>query len=211
MGKLLYFKEFNCLGDYALYTFSFYYSLFIIATFRAVYVLASFITVSGRRPHIQESSTNPTGLAYDIGIVNDPLDMVDKNIGKFGFKKFIELLEKDPKGFDVEGYIEKEVASIEHLDAGIDEINGFRYIFVRELDFSVQKIEDNKFKEDKCCICMDGYTNGDLVLTLGECPHHFHWDCIKAWLKKSVKCPLCKNCMRRDMLRSVAALQKMMA
>lgn len=213
MCHLIYYKEYECLGGYALYTFSIYYSLFIIGILRAIYVLFSYFSFGRTEPLLGDNGgtlTN-TGLAYDIGIINDPLDIVDHNIGKFGFKKFIEQLEKNPKNFDIEDFLKKNEAAIEHLQAGVDEINGFKYIFVRQLDFTFNKDADLKFREDKCCICMGEYHQGEFALALGECPHHFHWECVQAWLRKSVKCPLCKNSMRKDMLRSIAELQKMMA
>lgn len=209
MINLLYFKKYGCLGDYGLGVFSVYYLVFIIALFRAIYVLSSYL-VTGKKIDLDNEDAATSGLAYDIGILTDPLDIIDKNVGKFGFKAFIEKLENNAQGFDVEEYIVKNKEAIEHLGAGADEVNGYRYIFVRELDFTFQSEDDLKFKEDKCCICVDGYKQGDFVMTLGECPHHFHWECVEAWIKKNVKCPMCMNSMRKDMLRSITALQKMM-
>lgn len=209
MAKLLYFKEHHCLGYYGLITFSTYYVLLVLAMFRALYVLASFVSFSTTES-LGDRERQYSGLAYDIGIINDPLDIVDQEVGKFGFKRFIAVLENDPDAFDVEEFIHKNDAPIEHLKAGVDEINGYKYIFVRKLDFTFDNENDDRFKTDNCGICLDGYKDGEKVLSLGDCPHHYHWECIQAWLKKSVKCPICRNCMRKDMLRSISALKKMM-
>lgn len=47
----------------------------------------------------------------------------------------------------------------------------------------------------QCIICMDDYSDTD-TLTILQCGHYFHKDCIKNWLLKyNHICPICKkNC-----------------
>ena len=48
-------------------------------------------------------------------------------------------------------------------------------------------IEEN----DICSICHDGYDADAPALELPSCPHAFHEECVKAWLVKTSKCPIC--------------------
>lgn len=43
---------------------------------------------------------------------------------------------------------------------------------------------------DTCCICQDDFFLGDCA-TITSCSHVFHSSCIKGWINKSTKCPLC--------------------
>lgn len=42
-----------------------------------------------------------------------------------------------------------------------------------------------------CCVCLANFEDGERVLKL-PCKHEFHADCIGAWLRMHVDCPLCK-------------------
>ncbi|CDP15670.1 unnamed protein product [Coffea canephora] len=52
----------------------------------------------------------------------------------------------------------------------------------------------------ECCICLHGYEDGVEVCTL-PCNHHFHYRCIRRWLRINATCPLCKfNILQGEML-----------
>lgn len=46
--------------------------------------------------------------------------------------------------------------------------------------------------EDTCAICLEKFKRTDIVKEFKCEKHVFHKDCLKKWLKKSNKCPLCK-------------------
>ena len=48
----------------------------------------------------------------------------------------------------------------------------------------------NKIKTKECNICLDEYKIGEKICYL-PCFHFFHNICIKKWVEKSKKCPLC--------------------
>lgn len=52
----------------------------------------------------------------------------------------------------------------------------------------------DKIKKDniECSICTDEYKNTDTI-SITNCNHIFHTDCIKEWGKYKQDCPLCKN------------------
>ena len=54
------------------------------------------------------------------------------------------------------------------------------------------KIVDD-YNEDLCSICLDDIKDGDRIGDLKVCNHLFHSDCLKNWLRKSNKCPLCQK------------------
>ena len=43
-----------------------------------------------------------------------------------------------------------------------------------------------------CCICLDKFEENHTSIVL-ECSHRFHRECITNWLKKELKCPLCRK------------------
>ncbi|KAG2185403.1 hypothetical protein INT44_002194 [Umbelopsis vinacea] len=61
-------------------------------------------------------------------------------------------------------------------------------------DISVFTTEDvDVDKRVDCVICLDGYSEGDVLRRL-PCGHEYHRDCIDPWLtKRSASCPLCKR------------------
>ena len=54
-----------------------------------------------------------------------------------------------------------------------------------------------KLENKQCLICLDDYQVEEKLCYL-PCFHLFHSDCIKSWVKKSNKCPLCKNIIKLD-------------
>ena len=46
--------------------------------------------------------------------------------------------------------------------------------------------------EDVCAVCRCDFATGDEVISLPQCNHIFHADCISRWLKRSATCPLCR-------------------
>ena len=44
---------------------------------------------------------------------------------------------------------------------------------------------------EKCTICFEDFEDGEIVKEL-PCLHMFHPDCIKTWILRNPKCPICK-------------------
>ena len=62
---------------------------------------------------------------------------------------------------------------------------------------SLQKIEVNKenynkYKDITCNICLEGFSEGNILRVL-ECNHEFHENCIITWLKQRNTCPICRH------------------
>lgn len=43
-----------------------------------------------------------------------------------------------------------------------------------------------------CAICLEYFQDGDTISKL-NCGHEFKYECIREWLKKDVRCPLCNS------------------
>jgi hypothetical protein len=57
--------------------------------------------------------------------------------------------------------------------------------------------EEEEEEADVCPICHENLDNGQLTISLTNCGHIFHEDCIKAWMNteyaNSEECPMCKK------------------
>ena len=62
-------------------------------------------------------------------------------------------------------------------------------------DMKLTKEILEKIENKQCLICLENYIVEENLCYL-PCFHLFHSDCIKAWIKKSNKCPLCKNIIK---------------
>ena len=196
-------QEHNCLGIYAMVTFSIHYFLFILIILRSVVVLCSYCSERRARPrnvHV------PSGLSGQIGIINDPLHITSE-AGKFEFDRVLAQIEDPASNFDLAAYLKRNEAPVRLLKASKNEIQAYKYMFVRKLDFSSGN--SDQFREQECPICVEKYEDGQEVMVLSECSHHFHWLCIEAWLKKSTECPMCRHSMREDLLGSLVKMKEM--
>ena len=95
--------------------------------------------------------------------------------------------------------------NIERNEINIDDLN--HNLNNMKLNEENKKIEEllqdtqltkeilSKIDNKQCLICLDDYQINENICYL-PCFHLFHSDCIKAWVKKSNKCPLCKNIIK---------------
>ena len=75
--------------------------------------------------------------------------------------------------------------------------NGNSKILELLQDMKLKKEILEKIENKQCLICLDNYEVEENLCYL-PCFHLFHSDCIKTWIKKSNKCPLCKNIIKLD-------------
>ena len=61
---------------------------------------------------------------------------------------------------------------------------------LKEVQLTPDFIKKNEIK--KCIICLEDFKINNKVSFL-PCSHLFHSSCIKHWLEKSRKCPICIN------------------
>ena len=47
--------------------------------------------------------------------------------------------------------------------------------------------------QPQCAICLGAFTVGCHILTLPACQHVFDRECVRQWLEKSSRCPLCRR------------------
>ena len=58
----------------------------------------------------------------------------------------------------------------------------------------LKRLKLNKFNENNSCtICLQNFINGENLITLPQCQHVFHEDCINKWLKGNIICPICRK------------------
>ena len=63
---------------------------------------------------------------------------------------------------------------------------------IEKLNISTIKDDLNNFLDDNCIICLEQYKKGDNYIIL-LCKHFFHENCIKKWIYRKNKCPICNS------------------
>jgi hypothetical protein len=54
--------------------------------------------------------------------------------------------------------------------------------------------EDQEYHPTECTICLEKYSEDDVILQLPRCIHIYHNNCIRPWLlENSIKCPVCRT------------------
>ena len=60
-----------------------------------------------------------------------------------------------------------------------------------------ESIKYNTIKESSCSntclICIDNFSEEDLVRKLQKCKHIYHKECIDKWIIKNPTCPICRT------------------
>ena len=115
-------------------------------------------------------------------------------------KKFEKMLEDHEKNIEINAKMLEE--SQKMIDALFNRINNNSYYtfltkensnqVIEELEIDEKLVHDIEIEKNKCIICLNNYKIHDKISYL-PCLHLFHSGCIKEWLKRSNKCPLCKN------------------
>lgn len=62
----------------------------------------------------------------------------------------------------------------------------------QQISLKYKKYSENTFINDTCAICLEKFTNNDLISDI-RCKHAFHKKCINTWIKEKNNCPLCKR------------------
>ena len=81
------------------------------------------------------------------------------------------------------------------LRESLDESNDHLKRTDEIIDFPIIKYTDFEDKSNydiKCTICLDEFEN-ESNISLTECRHIFHTDCIKEWVRYKKECPVCRN------------------
>ena len=58
---------------------------------------------------------------------------------------------------------------------------------------------ENIKKEEMCIICLGEFNSEDIIKKI-FCEHIFHESCLKTWINQSVKCPICKYNIKRELM-----------
>jgi len=60
------------------------------------------------------------------------------------------------------------------------------------IEFNSVKYENLEKKDLKCIICLEEFEPSSDV-TLTECAHTFHYNCLKEWIRYKKECAVCRN------------------
>jgi Ring finger domain len=101
----------------------------------------------------------------------------------------------ETRSFDLESYLK-----FNKKDVDMAEIKPFEFVLIREISEFV-KDEHNIPKFNECTICISDFDNGEKYVNFPCCNHNYHYECLEAWLKTKLDCPVCKGGFRSNMLR----------
>ncbi|KAF7846461.1 hypothetical protein BT93_L4304 [Corymbia citriodora subsp. variegata] len=62
-----------------------------------------------------------------------------------------------------------------------------------------------EFSSDECVICLEGFEEGEECWVMKTCGHVYHESCIKEWLARNQRCPLCRGSVREAREASLTA------
>jgi len=77
-----------------------------------------------------------------------------------------------------------------HIPASHFDNNPHITKMLEEIELTEDMLDKNKEKE--CVICLEQFSPGDIISYL-PCFHLYHFICIKNWIEKKNKCPLCNS------------------
>ena len=67
---------------------------------------------------------------------------------------------------------------------------------VRMLDRDLERVldvcDDDQIGDKQCCICVETFDTVLPVVTIRQCTHNFHLECIATWLAEKSTCPVCR-------------------
>ena len=98
---------------------------------------------------------------------NDAQDPNHPDVDRMTYEQLMEL--GDNAGQVSRGYSQAEISSMQ------------KNVWYR-----------GRTKESSCLICMEDFSNGELVKIL-PCGHEYKAKCIDEWLKKEKRCPICSQ------------------
>ena len=75
-------------------------------------------------------------------------------------------------------------------------------LFFPEIDLSNSPYKE-AFNDEVCSVCMDKLESGQKIRKVKFCPHAFHSDCIRDWLKVKPNCPYCQIDLSTQNLRKL--------
>lgn len=60
--------------------------------------------------------------------------------------------------------------------------------------FTYSEVKSHKIGKGalECAVCLDEFTDEEIIKLLPKCDHVFHLDCIDAWLRSHITCPVCR-------------------
>lgn len=61
--------------------------------------------------------------------------------------------------------------------------------------------------ETGCSICQTEWDREGSIFVMPECRHSFDQDCIEKWLEQSIRCPICKGSVRKNLILALEKLE----
>ena len=126
----------------------------------------------------QEEEQGPEQLPQQEDSINNLINTIFPQLQN----NLFNIFDYDPIESVLEESFQMAQESIEKTD---------RIIKISSQNYST--LSDNIKKDIKSCtICISDFENEDMI-SITNCNHIFHTDCIKEWGKYKIECPICRD------------------
>ena len=126
----------------------------------------------------QEEEQGPEQLPQEEHVINNLINTIFPQLQN----NLFNIFDYDPIESVLEESFQMAQESIEKTD---------RIIKISSQQFST--LSDNIKKDTKSCtICISDFEKEDMI-SITNCNHIFHTDCIKEWGKYKTECPICRD------------------
>jgi hypothetical protein len=92
---------------------------------------------------------------------------------------------------EFENYLEQEMYETA-LQRSIDDYKMEKKSNIQIKHNLTKKYEETDKKFDNCSICLNNFNNSDNI-SITNCEHYFHNECLEEWGKYKPECPMCKK------------------
>jgi mRNA-degrading endonuclease YafQ of YafQ-DinJ toxin-antitoxin module len=153
-------------------------------------------------------------------VINESIKNSNVSNFKFDEKKPIESFNKGIDLFNKVTHV--MIKGLEKLKEIIENVVKFQRLIIEDDTFPlpvenkmyifnkmkiIKYCDVNKYKDivdDKnCVICFNEFKKNEYVKIFNCGKHIFHEGCIKEWIEKDFRCPLCKYSIKKDLLNDL--------
>ena len=71
----------------------------------------------------------------------------------------------------------------------------------QQIEQFTEKISATEFdhvEDEKCSICWENFAQKESIVSIKQCQHAYHENCLKGWICRDARCPLCRCTIEKE-------------